>query len=428
MKWLAAAILCIVFSYGIMVGKYEVFPYKLIASLKQFSGAKMENSLVNAQFSKDLSTTHVDFRRKVYNFLNTSDLYGWGGGIAKYNDALFGVDMIGNFFMYEKGGIVRRLDNISLSTNRSEVLAFLNSQNLDQLTLNRKMNTFRFLDIVSHVKDDQYTFYVSYHYYDIEKKVKSIYVAKLTVFSNIPLNDQTIEPEIVYTSDAPIPLSHHSQFFSNRNGGRMQILNDNELALALGDNNYDGFDNERRISQEDTSDYGKLILIDLNTYNSRIIAKGLRNPQGLLLTSEGTLLESEHGPQGGDELNVLFSDGNYGWPNVTYGLNYNDNKWPLQIDQGRHESYIKPVFAWLPSIAPSNMIQASYPTEWNGDLILGTLKEQTLYRLRLTEGRLVFSEEISVGERIRDLEQLNDGTIVLWTDNARFHGVRTSIT
>jgi cytochrome c2 len=78
-----------------------------------------------------------------------------------------------------------------------------------------------------------------------------------------------------------------------------------------------------------------------------------------------------------------------------------------------------PLFAWVPSIAPTNVIEVkSFDRRWNGDLLVGSLKAMSLFRFRRTEGRVLYAEPIWIGQRIRDLAQLRDGTIVLWTDDS----------
>lgn len=78
------------------------------------------------------------------------------------------------------------------------------------------------------------------------------------------------------------------------------------------------------------------------------------------------------------------------------------------------------MFAWVPSIAPTQVIEISnFNSRWDGDLLVGTLKASSVYRLRLEEGRVIYSERIWIGERIRDIAQTNDGTIVLWTDDSK---------
>jgi glucose/arabinose dehydrogenase len=94
--------------------------------------------------------------------------------------------------------------------------------------------------------------------------------------------------------------------------------------------------------------------------------------------------------------------------------------WSMSIEQGRHEQFTPPVYSWLPSIGPSALLQVgAIPVEWSGDLLLGSLKNGSLHRLRIVDERVVLEERIVVGERIRDMVQLSDGTLVLWTDAPR---------
>jgi cytochrome c2 len=148
-----------------------------------------------------------------------------------------------------------------------------------------------------------------------------------------------------------------------------------------------------------------------------MISRGHRNPQGLEIDRDGRIWVPEHGPDGGDELNLIVEGSNYGFPHVSYGVAYGENTWPLSDQQGRHRGYNLPIFAWVPSIGVSNLIQLSgFTPEWDGDLLVGSLYKQTLYRLRYEEGRIIFAEPVPVNKEIRDIDQLDDGTIVLWTD------------
>ena len=122
---------------------------------------------------------------------------------------------------------------------------------------------------------------------------------------------------------------------------------------------------------------GKLVRVEIETGRAETLASGLRNPQGLTRDAAGTLWETEHGPWGGDELNVLEPGGNYGWPLVSYGVWYqktiigsNDK------DVARHDGFIKPVFSWVPSIGISNLIvndERWFPL-WKDDLLISSLR------------------------------------------------------
>ena len=172
-------------------------------------------------------------------------------------------------------------------------------------------------------------------------------------------------------------------------------------------------------SQELDDSYGKIVLLDLATGESRIFTWGHRNPQGIAVTSDSVIWSTDHGPRGGDELNLITEGNNYGFPLVTYGTQYEALTWPGNPSQGRHDSYVKPMYAWVPSIGISEMIvieQDAFPY-WKGDLVVSSLARNSLYRVRIEDGRVMFVEPIAIGHRIRDIVEAGDGSIVLKTDD-----------
>ncbi len=167
-------------------------------------------------------------------------------------------------------------------------------------------------------------------------------------------------------------------------------------------------------------DYGKIFRVGLADKTVEVVSKGHRNPQGLLMDTRGRLWSTEHGPQGGDELNLIKQGSDYGWPYVTYGTEYGRTHWHYSRYQGRHTGYEKPVFAWLPSIGVSNLVEIRhFHARWDGDFLVASLRDKSLYRLRLEGERVIYAERIEIGERIRDIVQMPDGPILLWTDNAK---------
>jgi glucose/arabinose dehydrogenase len=149
-----------------------------------------------------------------------------------------------------------------------------------------------------------------------------------------------------------------------------------------------------------------------------IFSYGHRNSQGIALHPDtGAIWASEHGPMGGDEINVLRAGGNYGWPVVTYGVDYDGSP----IGQGRERpGMVQPLHVWTPSIAPSGMTfytGARFP-RWRGDLFIGALAGRDLYRLELDGQRVVGEERLltQLGERIRDVRQGPDGLLWILTD------------
>jgi glucose/arabinose dehydrogenase len=146
---------------------------------------------------------------------------------------------------------------------------------------------------------------------------------------------------------------------------------------------------------------------------------GHRNQQGAALNPKtGMLWTHEHGPQGGDEINVIRPGRNYGWPVITYGANYGTG---TKIGEGAAKAGMEqPIHYWVPSIAPSGMAFYSgdkFP-RWQGDLFVGALRDQMLVRLRFDGEKLVREERMLKGVlgRIRDVRTGPDGFVYLLTD------------
>ena len=156
------------------------------------------------------------------------------------------------------------------------------------------------------------------------------------------------------------------------------------LVLGVGDFGFNGLASPHMISQDMSASYGKSILIHIKERRSEIFTSGNRNPQGMYIDPQGNIWETEHGPQGGDELNLLKQGLNYGWPLVTYGTDYGTFAWPLNPKQGDHLGFEAPFFAWVPSIAVSDLIGVEkdlFPV-WKGDLLVSSLNFKRLYRVQ----------------------------------------------
>ncbi|MFM9862760.1 MAG: PQQ-dependent sugar dehydrogenase [Micropepsaceae bacterium] len=215
---------------------------------------------------------------------------------------------------------------------------------------------------------------------------------------------------------------------NNHYGGRLAFLSDGTFALTVGD----GFE-YREKAQDLTTHLGKIVRLnddgsvpDGNPFSiggarRENWSSGHRNQQGLAFDAEtGKLWEHEHGPQGGDELNVIEPQFNYGWPVITYGMDYSGAYVsPFTARQGMQQA----VLQWTPSIAPSGLAiyrGDKFPA-WNGDLLLGALAFKHLRRIDLdAQGNVVGQEELlkELNERIRDVRVSPDGFVYVTTDNA----------
>jgi len=214
---------------------------------------------------------------------------------------------------------------------------------------------------------------------------------------------------------------------SNNHGCRIAQASDNNLFVTLGDH-FGPRDEAQNLGVGN----GKIARIGpdgeipkdnpfVGTQGARpeIWSYGHRNPQGLAFNpASGELWEQEHGPQGGDEINIVAKGKNYGWPVIGYGVNYGGAK---LHDSTNKDGMEQPVWHWTPSIAPSGMAFYSgklWPA-WKGNLFNGALKFQLIARLQLDGDKVVREERLLQGlrERIRDVREGPDGALYLLTDN-----------
>lgn len=210
-------------------------------------------------------------------------------------------------------------------------------------------------------------------------------------------------------------------------GSRLAFDRDGFLYISVGDRG-------QMNRAQDLGDHaGKIIRLSaegrvpddnpfLGQENARpeIFSYGHRNPQGLTVHPvTGQLWSHEHGPRGGDEINIVDPGLNYGWPVVTLGIDYTG----LTIGQGlkTRPDMMDPLHHWTPSIAPSGMMFYTGKAfgRWEGDLFVGALAHRHLARLRLDGTRVIEEEKLleTMGRRIRDVRMAPDGSIWVLTDH-----------
>jgi aldose sugar dehydrogenase len=213
-------------------------------------------------------------------------------------------------------------------------------------------------------------------------------------------------------------------------GSRLVVARDGTLFVGLGDR-YSRKDD----AQNPDNHLGKVVRITAQAgvpadnpfiaragHRPEVWSLGHRNIQGAALhPGTGEVWMVEHGPQGGDEVNVVESGRNYGWPLVTYGRNYGTG---TSIgEEGPRAGFEQPLTRWVPSIAPSGMAFVTsdrYPG-WKGSLLVGALRGQMVVWLTLDGRRVVAEQRLlqNLGERIRDVRQGPDGLVYLLTDSPR---------
>lgn len=208
-------------------------------------------------------------------------------------------------------------------------------------------------------------------------------------------------------------------------GSRLVFDHDGMLFVTTGDRS---LPQPRILAQDVSTHIGKVLRINpaggpakgnppIKGGQPEIWSYGHRNLQSAALDPDGNLWTVEHGPRGGDELNQPRAGLNYGWPIITYGLDYNGRA----IGKGltAQDGMEQPVYYWDPVIAPSGMTfyQGELFSEWQGDLLIGGLASQALVRLTLVDGRVTGEARYLQGQgRIRDVDIAKDGAIMILTD------------
>jgi len=203
-------------------------------------------------------------------------------------------------------------------------------------------------------------------------------------------------------------------------GSRIAFDNDGYLYFSIGERG------ARDVNPQDISkDGGKIYrlyddgripednpFVGVDGAKTAIYSFGHRNPQGLVLHPQtGKIWDHEHGPKGGDEINIIEKGSNYGWPVITYGINYSGT--PI-TDKTEMEGMEQPIHYWVPSIAPSGMafVTSDKYKGWKGSLLIGSLVFQYLERLTMDGTKVIDREKLlSDMGRVRDVRQGPDGFI-----------------
>ena len=207
-------------------------------------------------------------------------------------------------------------------------------------------------------------------------------------------------------------------------GGRIAFSSDGYMFVSSGERQ------QGTPAQDLTGTLGKIVRLNpdgttpagnpfaaTNGARAEIWSLGHRNPYGLVFASDGRLFESEMGPAGGDEFNLIAAGRNYGWPLVSEGDNYDGSAIPRHATR---PDLAAPLFSWTPVIAPGGMIQyrGTRFTGWNGDFILAGLVQQGLVRVRVTGSTATQEARITLGARIREVEEGPDGAIWVLEDGS----------
>ncbi len=422
---LVAAALFAVFAYGFAAGSYRLPPFYQVAWIKntiieRVAPPAPEYEPPTAQSATILETALQRLLVKRVALPNANEEFVGGGGLAAAGDLLYVVTSDGAVSAMDMRAIKRLrsdLDTVPLNT-----ADLMRTKVRYQITLYWFRVSGAFAEVVD---DSTQRLFVSHNRFDPARACFTYNISRATVVRRGDALAARGPWQTIYTT-APCMTLQGSEGFGRHpfsghiSGGKMIAYDRQRLLITVGDFNYDGYLRDAW-SMDRSNPYGKYVLLDKESGKAEIFAIGARNDMGLFRDSSGTIWATESGPQGGDELNVVERGANYGWPTSTYGIGYESSPWPPATAQGRHDAHKHPIYAWLPSVVPTNLIRfEGHPGQfenWRGDLLIATLRDQALHRLRFDGvGRVVYDERIPFGDRIRDLMRLPDGTLVLLTD------------
>ena len=327
---------------------------------------------------------------------------GSGGAIESLGDDLLVVTPKGRFALVAQDGTVEYLDgNVPMNYAALRSSPISEQPDFDPYP-------FRAADILLKETEEGYILFVTHNYFTGE-------CARFRLSSTTIRRDAagvTVSPDWRTIFDAE-PCREH--FFGWQNsGGKMLTDGKEHLLVTVGNHTY----GQRPIPTN--FHIGKLVRVEIETGKAEILATGIRNSQGLARDGAGNLWATDHGPKGGDELNLLEPGADYGWPLASYGIGEGGKALRLVEDgvTGQHDGFARPAFSWVPSPALSAIAVndgRQFPL-WKDDLLVASLKDKSLFRVRRHGTAVQYVEQIEVGYRIRDLTFMPDGRIALLSD------------
>lgn len=412
------------FGYGFSVGFYNIFPFNQALSVKhylQHTFGQFESQTTRDSVAVDIYNTALN--RLLIKKVQIPSYTGGGGGILNIDNILYIISNKGSILAYNLNSfskLITYTDDVPM--NFGELI-----QSGHPYINDFRIPWFRVNGVYGEVQNNnRHILFVSHNSYNEEKDCITHNVSRIELKADSNKVNQIDSWNTIFTASPcidPVPDKWYSAapYSGHISGGKIAEYDEDRLLITVGDYNKHGINEVDEYAMDPSNPYGKFLLLDKKTGSWSVFAMGSRNPSGLYIDREGTIWSSENGPEGGDELNIIEEGKNYGWPRESYGLWYDHiYSLPGESKRGTHNNYTKPVFSWIPSIAPSNLIkiEGNKFEYWKGDLLLGTMRDQSLRRLRVDDNnQVVYDERIHIGHRIRDITTLPSDKIVLITDD-----------
>ena len=397
--------------------KTYFFPYKVISEQKKkldfFIPLSAEIEMLIKEKGNDIkviagNNVELSDKKNLKKYKLNS---GFHLGIANINPGSAYIDFYQN--------------NIFITSSRG-VLAFRKNINDDKINFKQiKNNINDFIGLKQFKKDKTNSIkdlliYKDKIYISYTDEIKKDCWNTSIIFGNIDF--EKIKFEKFFTSQKCInsinPIDN--EFNAMSGGGRMVPFDDNHILFSIGEylNSY--------LAQDIESDNGKIIKVNINNYDHKIISIGHRNPQGLYFDDENNfILSTEHGPKGGDEINLIEVDQintnkilNYGWPISSYGEHYVDSeekykKYPLHKSHSEY-GFIEPLTYFTPSIGISEIVKIR-----KNKYVASSLKYKSLYFFEIDNKKKIINlNKTEVFERVRDLKFYDNKLYLFMEDTA----------
>jgi hypothetical protein len=385
------------------------FPFKLISQQeKQLSEQRQETEL----FLLELDLTMKQFNNNVLTKKSSLKLQN-NKSLEKYK--ILGGFYYGNYSKFAGSGFIDFFENNIFVLSSRGSLYYSESIKDNGILKQVKNNINDFISFKQFKKGKSYSLYDIFIY---KKKIFISYLEEIKkdcwntsiIYGDINYNN--INFEKLFSSKNCIHSANNidKEFAGAQSGGRIIDFDENHILFSIGDYR------SRHLAQNKESVNGKIIKININNNDYEIISMGHRNPQGLYFDKENNfILETEHGPQGGDEINLIEVEKidraeilNYGWPVVSAGEHYGGKtkknkkkyeKYPLYKSHSKY-GFIEPLKSFVPSIGISEIVKIK-----KNKYVVSSLKDKSIYFFEINEEHKIINlERLEVFERVRDLK------------------------
>jgi hypothetical protein len=364
------------------------FPGNLLSSKTLIKN--LENNY-NVKFLPKTQFTNINFKKIEINFEKHIKKKFSGTFFLELEDS--------NIWLIEGNGKI-------FKTKVEELLELQNNEKLNVTKIEGDLNDVKILDTYLHEQN----LYV--YFSEIINGCKTINI------SSSSINNDKLEFEKIFDSNEcqknDIQLGRITHYIHNGVPG-----------LLVATNFFVRDKPQQYLSQDDNSVFGKILFFDFDNFKKILFSKGHRAPQGLF-TENDLILSTEHGPKGGDEINKVVFGGNYGWPIASYGDYYMEegttssniySEKPFYLKSHAKNGFKEPIYSYVPSIGISEIIRLpnNFSNHFIDNFLIASLNAKSIFRVKFDENynKILFSEKIFIGDRIRDIKYHNETKTIL---------------